>query len=113
MKMIKTTILTACLLCAAVAVNAQSTETQKNIKVSAAPAKVAMKDVKIDQEYALPTEKLNKAFKEGQEIPADFPKYDASADRRQNKKKGIAYLVNHQDILSDEAIKYLKENGHI
>ncbi len=109
MKMIKTTFLTASLVCFATLASAQETTTGV-VKIT--PAKVDVPEVKVEQEYALPTDKLLQAFESG-EIPKDFPKYDAASDKRINKKTGIAYLVDHQDILSEEAIAYLKEHKHI
>jgi hypothetical protein len=112
MKMIKTTILSVCLVCAASAANAQSTPTSRATKVSPATNSTVVSDVKVDQEYALPTDKLTKGIKSGV-IPKDFPKYDQKMDKKGNKKVGVAYLVQHKDFLTEDAIAWLKEKNYI
>lgn len=115
MKMIKTTILTASLVCFASLANAQnSTPIAKEAKLSTAkPIKHVVKpEAEAPREYALPTDRLNNAFKGGV-IPKDFPKFNTNFDKRENNKIGIKYLVDHQDLLTEDAMAYLKEHNHI
>lgn len=109
MKMIKTTFLTLTLVCVASMANAQ---TSTQVKPARASQNVTATQQQANQEFAIETSKLKQAFKGGT-IPADFPKYNKDADKKQNKKDGIAYLVGHQDLLTEEAIAKLKEKGLI
>ena len=107
--MIKTTLLTASLVCLTVAATAQTTSKRAST-TNATSTTTVKEEVKIDQEYALPTEKLVKAFKTSI-IPKDFPTYDHKIDHDANKKNGLTYLSTHKELLTEDAIAWLKERG--
>lgn len=52
--------------------------------------------------YAFDTKKLASYFISGQ-IPADFPKYDATLTKEENKEIAKNWAKQHQDLITEEA----------